>query len=194
VGDTLIIVECVFIFLFISVPCHSHGCANVLGVESSENLVPCFPRGPWTPKDKEVMPGIGRPRNPEVEERHMRALGTRGIAITARCTNHSSFHLNMCTGCGSWPPVTTNICSITGWLVRVYHHFCWVPAPYWAVNTPSVECATLWQNSNDMTNSLMSTTEVPQYKKSVEKRGKLEPNAKQVRLLCIISLFYLPIS
>jgi len=124
----------------------------------------------------------------------MRALGTRGVAITARGRNPSSFHLNMRIRFGSRPPVTTMVCSITGWLVRIYHRFCQAPVPYRPVSTPSVERAATWRNSSDTTNSFRSTTEVPQYEKSVEKRDDLEPGAKQVRLLCIISLFYLPIS
>jgi len=140
-------VECVFIFLFVlsAVP-QPRLCATCSLRESSEKLVSrFFPRGPRTPKDEEVTLGVGRPRNPEGDERCMRALGTRGVAITARGTNHSSFHLNMRTRFGSRPPVTTNIFSITGRLVRVSHRFCLAPVPYRPVNTPNVERATSWR-------------------------------------------------
>ena len=55
---------------------------DVLGAESSEKLVLRFPRGvwsAWTPKGEEVTLGVGRPRNPEGEERRMRALGTEAL-------------------------------------------------------------------------------------------------------------------
>jgi len=79
------------------------------------------------------------------KKRHMRALGTQGVAIPASRRNHSSFRLNMRTRFGSRPPVTTNIFSITGWLVRVSHRFCLAPVPYRPVSTPNVERATSWR-------------------------------------------------
>jgi len=52
VGDTLMMVECVFIFLFVSAPCHSHGCAQRARCGVERKPGPALPSGAMDTKGR----------------------------------------------------------------------------------------------------------------------------------------------
>ena len=139
-------VECVFIFLFVSTAVPQPRLCSTCSLRSRAKS--------WS---RASLGGHGRQRT----RKSRWALDDHGILKETNDTcaplAHEAlrslqearitalFHLNMCTRFGSRPPVTTNIFSIAGWLVRVSHRFCRAPVPYRPVSTPNVERATSWR-------------------------------------------------